>query len=85
MVHDQLGMWTSPVRLRFTDTTWLVPLGGFAAALFATDTDLSRHLSNDPNSLTRYRHVSDYAAYSMGGGAAGLYFLGLMTNNEHQR
>ena len=85
MVHDQIGMWTSPARLRFTDTTWLVPLGGFAAALFATDTDLSRHLSNDPNSLTRYRHVSDYAAYSMGGGAAGLYFLGLMTNNEHQR
>ena len=83
--HDQIGMWTSPARLRFDDTTWLVPLGGFAAALFATDSDISRHLSNDPSTLTHYRHLSDYGAYSMGGGAAGLYFLGLISHNEHQR
>jgi len=85
MFHDQIGMWTSPAKARFSDTTWLVPLGGFAAALLATDSDISRHLSNTPDTLLRYRHVSEYGAYSMGGGAAGLYFLGLMTHNEHQR
>jgi membrane-associated phospholipid phosphatase len=84
-LHDQIGMWTSPARLRFSDATWLVPVGGFAAALFATDTDISRHLSNTPSTLTQYKHISDYGAYSMGGGAAGLYFLGLMSHNEHQR
>jgi len=84
-VRDQIGMWTSPRKIRFTDSTWMVPLGGFAAALFATDTDLSRHLSNDPSTLTHYRHLSDYGAYSMAGGAAGLYFLGLVSHNEHQR
>ncbi len=84
-LHDQIGMWTSPSRIRFSDTTWMVPLGGFAAALFATDSDISRHLSNVPNTLTQSRHISDYTAYSMGGGAAGIYFLGLVSHNEHQR
>ena len=83
--HDQVGMWTSPSKLRFSDATWLVPLGGFAAALFVTDRDVSGHLSNDPNTLNRYRHFSDYGAYSMAGGAAGLYALGLLTHNPHQR
>lgn len=85
LFHDQLGMWTSPSKARLSDATWLVPLGGLAAALIVTDSDLSRHLSNDPNTLTRYRHVSDYGAYSMVGGAAGLYALGLFSHNQHQR
>ena len=84
-LHDQIGMWTSPSRIRFSDTTWMVPLGGFAAALFATDSDISRHLSNVPNTLTQSRHISDYTAYSMGAGAAGIYFLGLVSHNDHQR
>jgi membrane-associated phospholipid phosphatase len=84
-LHDQIGMWSSPSRIRFSDTTWMVPLGGFAAALFATDTDISTHLSNDPDTLRRYRHFSDYGTYSMAGGAAGLYFLGLLSHNDHQR
>ena len=85
ILHDQIGMWTSPSKVRYSDTTWLVPLGGLAAAMFVTDSDFSRHLSNDPNTLTNYRHISDYGAYSMAAGAAGTYFLGLMTHNEHQR
>ncbi len=84
-LHDQIGMWTSPSKARFSDATWLVPLGGFAAGLLVTDSDMSRHLSNDPNTMLRYRHISDYGAYSMAGGAGGLYFLGLLTHNEHQR
>ncbi len=85
LLRDQIGMWTSPSKIRFSDTTWMVPLGGFAAALFATDSDISRHLSNDPGTLTHYKHISDYGAYSMAGAAGGLYFLGLLTKNEHQR
>jgi membrane-associated phospholipid phosphatase len=83
--HDQIGLWTSPSKVRYSDTTWLVPLGGLTAAFFVTDSDFSRHLSADPNTQTTYRHISDYGAYSMVGGAAGTYFLGLMTHNEHQR
>src|SRR5215472_6183696 len=42
---DQKAMWTSPAHIRLPEATWLVPLGGFAAGLFATDTDASRHLN----------------------------------------
>lgn len=85
LLHDQIGLWTSPSRIRFSDATWLVPLGGFAAALFATDSDLSRHLSNNPSTLTSYQHLSDYGTYSIAGGAAGLYALGVLTHNDHER
>jgi Capsule assembly protein Wzi/PAP2 superfamily len=83
--HDQIGMWTSPARLKVSDATWLVPAGGFTAALLATDSDVSRHLSNTPSTLLNYRHISDYGVYSMVGGSAGLYLLGVTTQNEHQR
>ncbi len=85
LLHDQIGMWTSPARFKLSDATWLVPAGGFAAALFATDSSVSRHLSNNPNTLNTYLHVSDYGTYSMVGGAAGIYLLGLMSQNPHQR
>ncbi len=85
LLHDQIGLWTSPAKARLSDATWLVPLGGLTGALFATDTDFSRHLSNDPNTLLRYRHVSDYGVYSMIGGAGGLYLLGLLSHNDHER
>jgi membrane-associated phospholipid phosphatase len=85
LLHDQIGMWTSPARFKLSDATWLVPAGGFAAALFATDSSVSRHLSNKPNTLNTYLHASDYGTYSMAGGAAGIYVLGLMSQNEHER
>jgi capsule assembly protein Wzi/PAP2 superfamily protein len=84
-LRDQYGLWTSPARARPQDATWLVPLGGLAAALFATDSNFSSHLSNDPNTLRRYRNISDYGLYSMVAGAGGMYLLGLTTQNEHQR
>jgi membrane-associated phospholipid phosphatase len=83
--RDQIGLWTSPTRMRLSDATLLVPAGGFTAALFATDRDVSGHLSNTPNTLLRYRHISDYGVYSMVGGSAGIYLLGLTTQNAHQR
>ncbi|MGB7130630.1 MAG: capsule assembly Wzi family protein [Candidatus Sulfotelmatobacter sp.] len=85
LMHDQIGMWTSPARFKLSDATWLVPAGGFAAALLATDSSVSRHLSNNPNTLNTYRHVSDYGTYSMVGGAAGVYLLGVMSQDPHQR
>ena len=85
ILHDQIGMWTSPSKVRYSDATWLVPLGGLTAAFLVTDSDFSRHLSANPSTQTTYRHISDYGAYSMAGGAAGTYFLGLLTHNEHQR
>src|SRR5712692_1274249 len=46
-VGDQREIWTSPARLRFSDTEWLVPLSGITAGLFVTDRDFSKHLSQN--------------------------------------
>lgn len=82
---DQKGMWTSPAHLRFSDATWLVPLGGMTAALFSTDSDVSRHLNQDPNTLHRYQQVSNYGIAAMAGAGAGLYLLGLARHDGHAR
>lgn len=82
---DQKAMWTSPASLSVHEATWLVPVAGFTAGLFATDSDFMRHLSHDPNTLTRYNHVSNYGLGAMAGVAGGAYFLGLATHNEHER
>ena len=43
-IGDQREIWTSPAKLRFSDTEWLVPLSGVTAGLFVTDRDFSMHL-----------------------------------------
>ena len=85
LLHDQIGLWESPAKARLADATWLVPLGGLTAAMLATDSTMSRNLTNDPNTLLRYRHVSDYGVYAMAAGTGGAYLLGLATHNEHER
>jgi membrane-associated phospholipid phosphatase len=84
-LEDQLGLWTSPRKIRLSDATWLVPLGGLTAAMFATDSDMSRNLTNDPDTLKRYRDVSNYGVAAFGGVASGAYLLGLATHDDHQR
>lgn len=82
---DEKAMWTSPAHIRLPDATWLVPLGGFAAGLFATDTDVSRNLNSGPNTLSHYRTFSNYGVGAMVGAAGGAYFLGLATHNKHEQ
>ena len=43
-LQDQKQIWTSPLRLEFSDVDWLVPVSGFAAGLFVTDRDVSTHI-----------------------------------------
>ena len=85
ILRDQIGIFTTPGKIRVSDATWLVPLGGLTAAMFATDSDVSRPLSNDPSTLLRYRHISDYGVGALAGVAGGVYLLGLTTHDEHKR
>ncbi|HET9177838.1 MAG TPA: capsule assembly Wzi family protein [Terriglobia bacterium] len=85
MAGDQKAIWTSPFHVRLRDADWLVPLGGLAAALFVTDTDVSRHLSTDPTRISNSRTFSNMGAATLLGGAGGLYLLGKLRHNEHMR
>ncbi|HEY4904187.1 MAG TPA: capsule assembly Wzi family protein [Candidatus Sulfotelmatobacter sp.] len=84
-LEDQLGLWSSPRKIRLSDATWLVPLGGLTAAFIATDSDVGRSLNNDADTLKRYRDISNYGAGAFAGVAGGAYLLGLATHDDHQR
>jgi membrane-associated phospholipid phosphatase len=82
-VGDQKEILTSPARLRFSDTEWLVPLSGIAAGLFVTDRDFSKHLSQNPTTISRYKTLSNAGAGALIGGAGGMWLLGHASHNEH--
>jgi Capsule assembly protein Wzi/PAP2 superfamily len=84
-VSDQKNIWTSPARLRFADADWLLPAGGFAAGLFATDSDFSRHLSNSPQTISHYKNYSTAGVGALIGAGAGLWLLSYPSQNEHWR
>src|SRR5260370_6399175 len=81
--QDQGRLWSSPERIRFSDAEWLVPAGGFGAALFVTDRDASRYLSRDPKTINRYNNVSNAGVGALIGSASGLWLLGHVRHDQH--
>ncbi|HEY4816242.1 MAG TPA: capsule assembly Wzi family protein [Candidatus Acidoferrum sp.] len=81
---DQKALWIGPKNLRWVDADWLVPLGGTAAAMFATDTEYSKHLSNSPNRIKFSKNVSNYGLVSIVGIGGGLYLWGHLTHDDHK-
>jgi hypothetical protein len=84
-VNDQKEIWTSPKHLRFADADWLVPASGFAAALFVTDSDFSRHLSSNPQTISHNKTYSTAGVGALIGAGAGMFLLSYPTRNEHWR
>src|SRR6266704_163622 len=82
-IEDQEQIWTSPAKLRFPDTDWLVPLSGITAGLFVTDRDFSKHLSQNPTTISHYKTLSDAGVGALIGGAGGMWLLGHVRHNEH--
>src|SRR5580700_4498589 len=82
-LQDQEQIWTSPAKLRFSDTEWLVPLSGITAGLFVTDTEYSKHLSHSPTTISHYNTVSTAGIGALVGGAGGMWLLGHVKHNEH--
>src|SRR5438094_5838922 len=80
---DQEHIWTSPAKLRFSDTEWLVPLSGISAGLFVTDRDFSKHLSQNPTTISHYKTLSNAGVGALVGGAAGMWAIGHLGHNEH--
>src|SRR5258706_5268429 len=73
---DQKQIWTSPARVRFSDTEWLVPLSGITAGLMVTDREYSKHLSHNPNTISRYNNLSNATVGALIGGAGGTWLVG---------
>jgi hypothetical protein len=84
IAQDQKALWIAPRRVHFVDTEWLVPTGGALAAMLATDTDYSKHLSNSANRIKYSKDLSNYGIASMVGIGGGLYLWGHMTHDDHK-
>ena len=80
---DQEQIWTSPLKLRFSDAQWLVPLAGATTWLVQTDATYSRQLSHNPSTLSRYNNLSTASVGALIGGAGGMWLLGHVKHNEH--
>ena len=80
---DQEQIWTSPAKIRFSDTQWLVPVSGITAGLFVTDASFSKHLSNGPNTISHYKTLSNAGVGALIGGAGSMWLLGHVRHNEH--
>jgi membrane-associated phospholipid phosphatase len=86
VLHDQVGIWTSPLRIRPHDVRWLAPLALVAGVAIATDhramTDV---VSRDPV----FNHASVDASNALLAGLVAapvtLFVYGHMTEDERAR
>jgi len=82
-LSDQKDLWTSPARLKFSDTEWLVPIAGITAGLFASDAQFSRHLASDPGTLRHYNTLSNAGVVGLAGGAGAMWLWSHRNHNSH--
>jgi membrane-associated phospholipid phosphatase len=82
---DQKHIWTSPAQLRFADADWLIPAAGITAGFLSTDSDISRHLSRNPTTISHYKTISTAGVAALIGGAGGMWLASFPTHNQHWR
>jgi membrane-associated phospholipid phosphatase len=83
--QDQRMIWTSPAHIHVSDGAWLVPLGGIAAGLFATDSSYSASLSQNTSTISHYKTVSNAGIAGLAGAGAGMYLFSFPLHNDHWR
>lgn len=84
LAFDQMHIWTSPFKLRDRDATWAIPFGIVTGSLIAGDRDISKQLDS-PGRIDTSKQISNLGLYSFIGAGAGVYGLGLISHNDHQR
>jgi len=82
--HDQAGIWTSPLRVQPKDAFWLVPFAAGTGVALHYDAQAQQNLGIDKSRIDASNIISGFGSpHATLGGAAGLYFIGLRTHNEH--
>ena len=82
--HDQAGIWTSPLRISSRDALWLVPFAAGTGVALHYDAQAQQNLGIDKSRIDASNTISGFgSSYVLLGGAAGFYFLGQGTHNQH--
>jgi membrane-associated phospholipid phosphatase len=81
--NDQVGIWTSPLRIRGEDAYWLVPFAAATGVALHYDAQAIQGLGVDKTREDASSTFSDVGLYGSIAGAGGLYVLGLAKHNDH--
>lgn len=84
-LHDQKQIWTSPLRTRKADLSWLLPLGATMGLLIATDRHEMSLMHTNARNRERSALISDAGVGAFAGASAIAYGLGALTHNDHAR
>jgi len=85
LLLDDEQIWTSPTHLRWPDVNWLVPLSGITTGMFATDADLSRHISHNPTTTRHFNTISNASVAGLLGSAGAMWVLSYPKQDQHWR
>ncbi len=82
--HDQIGIWTSPLRIHARDVLWLVPFAAATGVSLHYDAQALHSLGANPTRIHVSNVISGFGSgYATLGGAGGLYVIGAVTHNDH--
>ena len=82
--HDQLGLWSSPARLKTKDVLWLAPFAVATVIAFRTDSDTSQDLGFNPQRVSLSNKFSDLGSgYATVGFGTALWSIGVLTHHDH--
>jgi len=83
ILHDQAGIWTSPLRIHAADTAWLLPFAGATTLAVYNDRQALRELGHNQSSIDTSHSISQFGSPEVTIGAGvGLYALGLLSKND---
>jgi membrane-associated phospholipid phosphatase len=82
--HDQIGLWTSPSRVKRKDMIWLVPFAVATVIAFREDRDTSQDIGFNPKVISVGNHFSDLGSgYATVGFGGAFWTVGALTHHEH--
>ncbi|HZD93411.1 MAG TPA: capsule assembly Wzi family protein, partial [Candidatus Sulfotelmatobacter sp.] len=85
LAQDQKAIWTSPFKVKIQDLNWLVPMAGLTAGLINADAELASRI-NPTNSFSKHAGTISNAGLGIAlGGSGGIYLLGKIRGDAHQK
>ncbi|MGA9882262.1 MAG: phosphatase PAP2 family protein [Candidatus Acidiferrales bacterium] len=81
--QGQAGIWTSPFRLEPSDAAWLLPIAGATGVALHYDGQALQDLGTDSTRTDVSSAFSNAGFYGSLAGDAGMYFMGVMSDNDH--
>lgn len=85
LLVDQKAFWTLPFHLNVKDLTFILPATVGSALLVGSDTAIESHLPTSRNTVNMAANASTAGMAALIGTGGGLFLIGQMTHDEHER